>query len=335
MTRTDAAGAFQLRPKDARPRGMIWIEADGYALCEYPALDDGSKSQDARIVLSTEAPITGQAIGPDNRPVAGAIVSAMVKHFNFLVPPPSGTPANPNFGFPIEVRTDADGRYALRGLPAGLKLDWYEVRHPEYCTLPEGRRMLRAGESNDFKMVEGCTVSGVVVDEAGRPLGGAEAQLRKPGERGGSSHSSRTGLDGRFLFGNVDPGRWTVLIQPRRHAPAHGTIVATVERAVESQYVVGPSSYISGRVVGLDGKPVEGAAVGWAKPVNERGEEIEALVLGRITYTVKDGTFRLGPIGQGGYSLTGMASDLPRRIGHITANANSPDVVIQLKAEAR
>ena len=167
MTRTDAAGAFQLRPKDARPGGVIWIEADGYALREYPVLDDASKSQDARIVLSTEAPITGQAIGPDNRPVAGAIVSVMVKHFQFLVPPPSGTPAYPNFGFPIEVRTDADGRYAFRGLPAGLKLDWYEVRHPECRTLPERRRVLRAGESNDFKMAAGCKVSGVVVDEAG------------------------------------------------------------------------------------------------------------------------------------------------------------------------
>jgi hypothetical protein len=73
--------------------------------------------------------------------------------------------------------------------------------------------------------------------------------------------------------------------------------------------------------------------VGWAKPVDERGEEIEELVLDRITNTAKDGTFRFGPLAHGAYSLTGMASDLPRRIGHVTAN--SPDVVIQVKPDAR
>jgi hypothetical protein len=87
-------------------------------------------------------------------------------------------------------------------------------------------------------------------------------------------------------------------------------------------------------VVGPDGKPVEGAAVGWAKSVDEHGEAIADLALGRITYTAKDGTFRLGPIAQGAYSLTGMTSG-PRRIGYVTAKANSPDVVIQLNSDTR
>ncbi len=46
--------------------------------------------------------------------------------------------------------------------------------------------MLPSGRINDFKMVTGCTVSGVVVDEAGRAAvpQAAEAQLRKPGRMG-------------------------------------------------------------------------------------------------------------------------------------------------------
>ena len=151
--------------------------------------------------------------------------------------------------------------------------------------------------------------------------------------KGRSSHSSQTGLDGRFRFGNVAPGRWTVLIGPRKHAPVYGTVVASADRAVENQYVAGPGSYICGKVVAADGTPVERAAVGWAKPVDERGDESEDLELDQITYTAGDGTFRLGPLGQGAYSLTGLASGPRRTTGHVTANANSVDVVIQLKPD--
>ncbi len=334
LTRTDATGTFELDPKHTRPRGMIWIEADGYALCEYPAREGAAKAGDARILLQKEEVIAGRVVGPDDRPVAGAVVTLWVKHFQFQVPPPNGTTENRNFGFPLEVKTDALGQYALRKLPSGLKLDWCEIRHPEYRMVQDGRRVLRGGEANDFKLAAGCKVSGVVVDEEGRPLAGALAQIREPGGTGGIRHSSRTGNDGRFRFGNIDPGRWTLLIQPRRHAPVHGTVVATVGRAVDSQYVAGPSAYIGGRVLGTDGKPVEGAAVGWAKPVDERGEEIEELTLGRITYTAKDGTFRFGPLAQGAYSLTGVAGE-PGRMGQVSAKANVADVVIQLKPAER
>ena len=108
----------------------------------------------------------------------------MVKHFQFLVPPATGSSTYPNYGFPIEVKTDAQGRYALRGLPAEVVLDWYEVRHPEYRLVREGRRVLRGGESNDFEMAAGCKVSGIVVDEGGRLIAGAEVQLREPGGQG-------------------------------------------------------------------------------------------------------------------------------------------------------
>jgi hypothetical protein len=125
-----------------------------------------------------------------------------------------------------------------------------------------------------------------------------------------------------------------VLVQPRREAPVHGTVVATLSRHTQSQFVVGPSSYISGRVIGPDGAPVEGASVGWAKPIDERGKEIEALELGRITTTAKDGTFRFGPVSKGDYALTGLAEQ-PRRNGHVTASANSVDIIIRVEIEQK
>ena len=190
-----------------------------------------------------------------------------------------------------------------------------------------------ADESLTLNLAPGCSVSGVVVDESGRSIPGADVQIRSP-SRAGSRTRTRTNRDGRFRFGNVSPGRWTVFIQPLRQAPVHGTVVASANRPAESQFVVGPSSYISGRVIGPDGSPVEGALVGWAKPVNERGQEIEALEVNRTTTTAKDGAFRFGPISQGNYALTGLATP-PRRTGRVTASANTVDAVIQLELEKR
>ena len=170
------------------------------------ARDGGAAPGDARIVLAKEEPIAGQAIGPDNRPVGGAVVCVWVKHYQFLVPRPSGTSSNPNYGFPIEVKTDAEGRYVLRGLPAGVKLDWFEIRHPEYRMVQEGRRVLRGGESNDFKLAAGCKVSGSSLTKRGGRSRGRKFNFGSRAERGGIPHSTRTGLDGRFRFGNVDAG---------------------------------------------------------------------------------------------------------------------------------
>ena len=79
---------------------MIWIEAEGFALGEYPALNLAAKPGDARIVLASEELITGRVLGPDKRPVAEATSAFMVKHFQFQVPRPSGPSATPTMVSP-------------------------------------------------------------------------------------------------------------------------------------------------------------------------------------------------------------------------------------------
>lgn len=76
IVRTDAAGAFQLQPRATQAKGLIWVEAEGYALCAYPALAGSAEPGDLRISLVKDEPIAGQVVGPDNRPVAGATIRA-------------------------------------------------------------------------------------------------------------------------------------------------------------------------------------------------------------------------------------------------------------------
>jgi hypothetical protein len=125
-----------------------------------------------------------------------------------------------------------------------------------------------------------------------------------------------------------------VLIQPEHHPAVYGPVAATPERPVENQYVVAPSSYISGKVVGPDGAPVAHAAVGWVTPVNESGHPIDGLELGRMTNTADDGTFRLGPLAQGTFRITSVI-DNPRRQGRVVTHANVSNAVIRIELDER
>ena len=83
LARTDAAGKFQLETRRPQAKGMIWVEKEGFALCEYPALVGAPKQAEVRISLGREELIGGLVVRPDGRPVAGATVMANVKHFEF------------------------------------------------------------------------------------------------------------------------------------------------------------------------------------------------------------------------------------------------------------
>ena len=310
---------------------MIWIEADGHAMAEVPVHEGGPS--EVRVAMVKEGPIVGRVVGPEERPIPGATVRGWFNHADFRVPRPDPPPPDDHHGFPIEILTDADGRFAFRGLPPWMAITWYEVRHPDSRTKEGHRPPLKAGAPNTFAMELGCKVAGIVVDEQGRPIRGADVQIRRPGSLG-SAFSTWTAEDGRFRFGGVDPGRWMVVVQPERQAPTSGLIVATRERPVENQYVAGPASYISGKVVGADGRPIARAAVGWAVPVDERGELVEGLGLDRMTSTAEDGTFRLGPLSTGEYRLTGLVSE-PRREGRARARSNQTNVVIRVEPDRR
>ena len=55
-------------------------------------------------------------------------------------------------------------------------------------------------------------------------------------------------------------------------------------------------------------------------------------MIGRITCTALDGTFRLGPLPPGEFHLTGLAES-PRRLGKVWAKANQTDAVIRVEPD--
>ena len=330
LARTDASGAFFLKPLTSRPNGgLVWVRADGFATSAFPVLKATHETVDLQAEMSADQPIVGRVVDSNDKPIAGANVWAMMKENDFTLPRVDPTAKSVNHqGVPLEVLTDSNGQFSFRGLPVGFEISWYRFRHPEYQSIDNSLGTLKAGEPLAIRMEPGCKVAGSVVDELGRPISLAMVEVRSPGQPDDVFRTFTT-ADGKFRFGGAAPGRWTLVIQPEKNAPVIGTVVAIPGKPVENQYVVGLGAYIVGKVVDQDGKPVARAAIGWAQPVDERGEAVEALELGRMTSTAENGSFRLGPLSKEEYQLTGLASG-PRQLGKTKARSNQDKVLIRL-----
>src|SRR5690606_18492259 len=140
------------------------------------------------------------------------------------------TPSMYTFALPHEplravvTHTDATGRFHCAGLPPG----WHRLTAslPGYATLALGELHLEAEGAAQrellLRLERGFELHGRVVEADGRPVAGAQVQLRKDevdqlGETGVSSWrhfgQTRSDADGRFLFADlpaVDGGHYTL-----------------------------------------------------------------------------------------------------------------------------
>ena len=157
------------------------------------------------------ASISGHVMTSGGRPLAFAEVRAMQ----------SGTAGRFS-------ATDAQGRFAIRELPAGAFT--LEARKPGYVTLQYGQQRssergktvtLREGETIeriDFVLPGGSTITGTVVDDHGEPLAGITVralELRTAGDLtlAGSARGvreRRTDDRGHYRLFGLLPGRYLV-----------------------------------------------------------------------------------------------------------------------------
>ena len=162
--------------------------------------------------------------------------------------------------------TDAQGRYRLTGLGAGL----YNVA----LDLPEGAdRTARAvadlllkpgqkAEGRDFALESGTVVEGRVVDTAGKPQPKAMVGIYGPAhpQSSGWVQGTLTDADGRFRF-RVPAGRqyvYTMDREPQVHADVTTALRAVATADLTVRAAVAPHI---GKVVDAEGNPVAGARI--------------------------------------------------------------------------
>jgi protocatechuate 3,4-dioxygenase beta subunit len=209
------------------------------------------------VPLTRGAILVGRVVSEEGVPIEGALVQVSrggEDVFRAFIRSMEGDGA---------VRTGRDGSFRAARLAPGenQRLD---VRHDEYEERAVGGISLSPGTTRSGVTVvlrRGLSVRGVVKDEEGRPLAGAEVNLSsartvRAGRGGlqmsfvgpGSQLRRETGADGRFEFRGLKAGDYT--LSARRPGFSRATVdpvnVAEARAAELVELVLRPGATISG-----------------------------------------------------------------------------------------
>jgi RNA polymerase sigma factor (sigma-70 family) len=191
----------------------------------------------------------------------------------------------------------ADGSFTLAGLPPGpIEL---RAEHDEM-----GRGGIRvAGDAGavvpcELVLSRGIELRGRAVDPAGAAVAGVLVFARSGDRTAPQSEQGRSDAEGRFVVTNCPEGLLTVIayrgndeVRVERVDPRTGDL----ELRLPSVAVALPASVrIRGSLVDPEGRPIEGAEVSAYTPRTERRVECA---------TAADGTFELGPVPPGTWTL--------------------------------
>lgn len=296
-TQTDADGRYSIaasfRPSECDAAYLL-VTARGFGLQTHYFDTAFQQPDDARILdevvdfrLSPTTVIRGRLLMPSGRPAADARVR--LDQFQYhdasrQARSPGRTAADddlPAF-WPRPVRADADGRFALEGVPEGASA-FLTVVHPE-CTMEELLvNTARDGAVNprlsDYEprplgttfthtLGPARPVEGRITDRAtGRPLAGVLVEMNAVGRHGGRPLRTRTDADGRYRIAGPEGRTYFTTVYP---APDSGYLPGSEQqrgwpagaRVLRMDFALARGPVVRGRVVEAGtGHPIPGAAV--------------------------------------------------------------------------
>ncbi|QDF01729.1 carboxypeptidase-like regulatory domain-containing protein [Myxococcus xanthus] len=179
-----------------------------------------------------------------------------------------------------QAHTSADGTFLLENLPEGMVALW--AIGERHATLALDVRT----DAQDVQLVleSGRFLPGRVVAESGTPLPGARLTLFHQDHT--RFFDAQAGADGRFAFGPLPPGEYTVV------ATSEGLLTDSRQQVDEEKLnpvVLHPPRRLSGRVLAQD-KPVSGA-------------EVHVEYTPHVTVTDDEGRFSFEPLAPGDYEV--------------------------------
>ncbi|MGE3164300.1 MAG: carboxypeptidase regulatory-like domain-containing protein [Planctomycetota bacterium] len=290
--KTDAAGRFRFAGLGPEPYELS-ARATGYL--EYREALDAAVEDLGQVALGAAPLIVGKVLGPDQRGLAGARVSAREVDVK--------RPAS------VSAVTRHDGAFELSLSKADAT--WkVSAEYPMMLALdqPERRVTTRAAPVVDVCMGWGAGLRGVVVDRAGVAIPRARISLqpeRRPSAQRGSSQPSggvspgrtpragsvRSRADGRFQITGLEPGTYRLEATADGFAPERVPgLVLLPERVDQRDLVLEDERVLYGVVREVSGPAIAGARV------RVLGEAVGGA---RETTSSADGYYEIGGLGDG------------------------------------
>jgi hypothetical protein len=337
---TGADGRFEVRlPSWKQP--FLNVEADGFGVAVARHCE-GHDRPELELVfrLSKAATLEVQASDPRGGPVANVRFDLSAEGYSLPLVDESWS------GEYVHVPdchwigvTGVDGRCSIGGVSSGLgiRIEMYKDgnllrREPERLVLEPGQVLKR-----EWILGGGCTLNGLAVDQDEKPVASVELWLSKtdpgPGHyfetwsKEAVTTKATTDADGRFVLPDVAPGEWWLGPAPRGQVKSVAPTAMRVDvLSAASQDVtlrVHRGLFIRGKVVDSEGKGVELCNVMALPLASQLG--------GPQAQTEEDGTFTIGPVAPGRFSVVAEAMNRFPATDKVEANAGDSDVILRLK----
>ncbi|HEX6863780.1 MAG TPA: carboxypeptidase regulatory-like domain-containing protein, partial [Thermoanaerobaculia bacterium] len=321
-------GRFVLRRLPAGRVHAVAAVKEGFA----PARQLGDSTAPLRLTLRRGTLAAGRVVDEQGQPVAGAELA--------LVPAEQDLTPRPRIDF--SAVSDAKGSFRIPNVSAG-RFDLHASRPGFTSTtrsgilIPENEAQADIGE---VTLPPGVAIEGIVVDERGRPIQGAEVVLNPfgpdnvPGdERFIYRDRVETGPDGRFRIADLRRGMRVGLkaVHPDLNTAEMAGVEAPTAEPVRLR-LTRPRS-LEGRVKDRQGEPVAGARLYFSdtagEPLGGGWDHREAKAR-----TDAEGRFVLSGLKPGTAYVTAMASGYRSRSGQavqIPEEGQAPPLEITLE----
>ena len=302
---TDAEGRFSLAVAPGRFVLVVRDRALGERKSEAIRLADGAQRSGLRIDFSPGGRVEGKVQSSAGQTVRATLVL-------------SGA----GLERPRHTETDARGHFALKGVPSGTytlaaSAAGFQGAKTQLSVRPN------AVTTHDFLLVEQRGITGKVIDDDDKPVARARvvlnwgaAEVTVYCDDAGNFRWRRDGVPAETVRAMAfstshSPSAWV-------SAGSEGILTLRVSKG----------GFITGRVVGPDGDGVFPAAVAVAAMDVAPPNPYKATDLKSTRIGNREGTFRLGPLRPGRYSLRGesrkhspgLVTDILVSADHTTAN---------------
>jgi large repetitive protein len=272
--RSGAGGSYELRGLPAQGY-VLSVEAPRYASWSRRGLRlESGKPAALDVPLSPAASLSGKVVDPAGAPIEGAVGRLVAAGPGRGFRGRSGAAPTDDTSF----RTAKDGTFKLDRLAPGENQELV-VRHDSHETATVGGLTLAPGSVHSgLKVVlpPGLAVQGVVHDDQGHPVPGADVDLaRNPGFGGGGRRGPptaalagpdrrpqvQTGADGRFQVKGLSTGDWTLTVSKTGFAREVVDPVKVTEKSGPIDIALKPGVAIRGFVRDRAGEGVAGYRV--------------------------------------------------------------------------